>query len=262
MCLTYVNNEQIVVKESILDGSRDYWTTPGPKAQMFGRVTTYYKTNQVWFNEITKSDNGELSVEGLKNPAFTITYADKGKGYLRGSVRVELPTREDKLELIQQHYASEKRLIEELIKPTIGKAILASGPLITSLESVSEKRNDLISYITDQLNNGIYSTKAVTVERINSITGEVERVQQAEIVKDTTAVDNIKRAEESPFDKYGLKVSQLSIADLDYEQATNDQISRQRSADMDIISAKAEAAKAQQQTIKITEEGRQSAKLS
>ena len=259
MSVKYVNTEQIVVKESILTGERTYWTESGPKAQLFGRITTYYKTNQVWFNEVNESSNGDLNVNSLKNPAFPITYADKGKGYVLGSVRVELPTRSDKLELIQQHYASEHRLVEELIKPTIGKAILASGPLMTSLESVSEKRNDLIYYVTDQLNNGIYSTKAVTVERINSITGEKEKVQQAEIVTDSTAIDHIKRAEESPFDKYGLRVSQLSVADLKYEHATNEQISKQRAADMEIITAKAEAAKAQQRTIQITEEGRQSA---
>jgi hypothetical protein len=58
-----------------------------------------------------------------------------------------------------------------------------------------------------------------------------------------------------------LKVSQLAIADLKYESATNNQIARQREADMDIITAKAEAAKAIQQTIKIEEEGKQKAAL-
>ena len=51
----------------------------------------------------------------------------------------------------------------------------------------------------------------------------------------------------------------MAIADLKYESATNNQIARQREADMDIISAKAEAAKAIQQTIKIEEEGKQKA---
>ena len=135
---------------------------------------------------------------------------------------------------------------------------MATGPLMTSLESVSEKRNDLVAYATDQLNYGIYQTKAITVTRLNIITNEQEKVMQAEIVTDPET-GQPKRNEDSPFAKYGLKVSQLAIADLMYETATNNQISKQREAEMDIITAKAEAAKAQQQTIKTEEEGKQKA---
>jgi len=252
-----VKNEQIVVNQFPFTGNMEYWTSPGFKWQWFGKTTHYYKTNQVWFNNITSTDRGELTTYGLENPAFPITYADKGKGFVLGSVRIELPKTEEHLNLIQEHYGSEERLMEELIKPTIGKVILACGPLMTSLESVAEKRNDLIAYATDQLNNGIYATTTRTVERLNSITNELEKIQQAEIIYDEDG--NPKRNEESPFVKYGLKVSQLAIADLKYETATNNQIARQREADMDIISAKAEAAKAIQQTIKIEEEGKQRA---
>lgn len=252
-----VKNEQIVVNQMPFSGIMKYWTTPGFKWQWFGKATYYYKTNQVWFNNISSNDRGDLTTYGLENPAFPITYADKGKGFVLGSVRIELPKTEEHLNLIQEHYGSEERLMEELIKPTIGKVILACGPLMTSLESVAEKRNDLIAYATDQLNNGIYATTTKTVERLNSITNELEKIQQAEIIYDENG--DPKRNEESPFAKYGLKVSQLAIADLKYETATNNQIARQREADMDIISAKAEAAKAIQQTIKIEEEGKQRA---
>ena len=252
-----VKNNQIVVNQYPFTGKMAFWTEPGLKWQWFGKTTKYYKTNQVWFDQIAQERNGDYATTGLDNGAFTITYADKGKGFVLGSVRIEMPTNHEQLNLIQSHYGSEYRLMEELIKPTIGKVILACGPLMTSLESVAEKRNDLIAYATDQLNNGIYATKTKTVERLNSITNEMEKVHQAEIVYDEYG--NPKRNEESPFVKYGLKVSQLAIADLKYESATNNQISRQREADMDIITAKAEAAKAIQQTIKIEEEGKQKA---
>ena len=254
-----VKNNQIVVNQFPFTGKMAFWTDPGFRWQWFGTTTHYYKTNQVWFNEISETKNGDFNTINLENPAFPITYSDKGKGYVLGSVRIEMPINPEQLNLIQSHYGSEHRLMEELIKPTIGKVILACGPLMTSLESVAEKRNDLIAYATDQLNNGIYATKTKTVERLNSITNEMEKVHQAEIVYDESG--NPKRNEESPFAKYGLKVSQLAIADLKYESATNNQIARQREADMDIITAKAEAAKAIQQTIKIEEEGKQKAAL-
>lgn len=253
-----VKNNQIIVNQFPFSGKMAFWTEPGFQWQWFGKTTIYYKTNQVWFNEV-KEDKNTFVLSGLEHPAFPITYSDKGKGVVLGSVRIEMPTSREHLNLIQSHYGSENRLMEELIKPTIGKVILACGPLMTSLESVAEKRNDLIAYATDQLNNGIYATRVRTVERLNSITNEMEKVHQAEIVYDENGQP--KRNEASPFVKYGLRVSQLAIADLKYEAATNSQIARQREAEMDIISAKSEAAKAIQQTIKIEEEGKQKAAL-
>lgn len=251
-----VPSNKIVVNQYPFSGRMAYWTDPGFQWQWFGTITEYHKTQQVWFDGL-KEINGNLTTSGCTNPAFPITYNDKGKGYVLGSVRIEMPLTESHLQLIQSHYGSEDRLLSELIKPTIGKVILACGPLMTSLESVAEKRNDLIAYATDQLNYGVYATTLETVERINPITNEVEKVYQAKIVYGEDGLP--LRKEESPFAKYGLTVSQLSIADLRYESATNNQIARQREADMDIISAKAEAAKAIQQTIKIEEEGKQSA---
>lgn len=252
-----VGNEQIVVNQFPFSGNMAYWTEPGFKWQWFGRVTEYSRTAQIWFNEINVSDDGSVSTRGCTNPASSITYSDKGKGFVIGSVRIELPTNAEQLALIQKHYGSEYRLINDLVKPTVAKVILACGPLMTSLESVAEKRNELTSYATDQLDNGIYKTRVKTVERINTITGEKEKIQQAEIVLDEDG--NPMRSEKSPFVKYGLRASQFAITDLRYEQATNDQIAKQRQADMQIITAKAEAAQAQQETIKIEEQGKQKA---
>jgi hypothetical protein len=253
-----VKNNQIVVNQYPFTGQMEFWTTPGFRWQMYGKTTTYFKTNQVWFDQINQEDDGTLST-GADNPAFPITYSDKGKGFVLGSVRVELPMEQEYLNRIQSHYGSERRLIEELVKPTLGKVILACGPLMTSLESVAEKRTDLIAYATDQLNNGVYATKVKTVEVLNQITNEKQKINVAEIVPDENAIGGYKRQESSPFTYYGLKVSQLSIADLRYEKATNNQISKQREADMEIITAKAEAAKAIQKTIQIEEEGKQGA---
>ena len=188
-----------------------------------------------------------------------ITYNDKGKGYVLGSLRIELPTEPKYLERIQIHYGSMDRLVNDLIKPTIGKVIIACGPLMSSLESVSEKRTDLYQYITDQLNSGIYKTTIREIETINPLTNETQITKVAETVSDSTALNGLKRQEESPFTFYGLRVAQVSIADLKYEKATLDQISKQREADMSIVTAKAKAAEAVQRTIQITEEGKAAA---
>lgn len=252
-----MDKRQIGINQIPISGQYEYWTDGGFQWQKYGTVAIYDKTSQIWFNEIKKDDNGNVYVApGMDNPAMAITYNDKGKGFVLGSVRVEMPLETKYLERIQTHYGSQEKLIRDLIKPTLGKVIISCGPLMSSLESVSEKRTDLIALITDQLNYGVYKTRVKTIETINPITGEKQLTKIAEAVADSLAPNGIKRQEESPFAFYGLKVSQLSINDMEYEAATLNQISKQREADMSIVTAKAKALEAAQRAIQIEEEGK------
>lgn len=101
-----------------------------------------------------------------------MTFNDKGRGFIVGSFRVVLPNDEQNMKKIQQDFGSEAALINNLVRPTLYKVVTSCGPLMSSLESVSETRTDLISYITDQLNNGVYKTRVKKVEVVNEITGE------------------------------------------------------------------------------------------
>lgn len=261
-CSEDVKNEEIVINQIPYSGELEYWTSPGFQFQWFGRTSTYFKTNQIWFNEIEKrkDEMGHLVLKPTgDNPALPITYNDKGKGYVLGSVRVELPTDTKSLNRIQTHYGSMERLINDLIKPTLGKVILACGPLMTSLESVSEKRTDLIAYATDQLNYGVYKTVVREIETFDQLTNEKKLTKVASLIPDSLSPNGYKRQEDSPFAYYGLKVSQLSISDMEYEQATIDQINKQREADMNIVTAKAKALEAVQLRIQAEEEGKRDA---
>ncbi len=261
-CAEDVKNEEIVINQVPFTGELEYWTTPGFKFQKGGRTSNYYKTNQIWFNEIEKEkkNNGNIILRPTgDNPALPITYNDKGKGYVLGSVRIELPTDQKFLYRIQTHYGSMHRLINDLIKPTLGKVILACGPLMTSLESVSEKRTDLIAYATDQLNYGVYKTMVKEEETTDQLTNEIKIIRIASLITDSVSPNGYKRQEESPFAYYGLKVSQLSISDMEYEQATIDQINKQREADMSIVTAKSKALEAAQLRIQAEEEGKRDA---
>lgn len=255
-----MDKSKIGINQIPVTGTYEYWTDGGFQWQKFGNVSIYDKTSQIWFNEIKKDENGNPYTDSsMENPAMTITYNDKGKGFVMGSVRVEMPLEAKYLERIQTHYGSQEKLIRDLVKQTLSKVVMSCGPLMSSLESVSEKRTDLISLITDQLNHGVYKTKVTTVKSINPLTGEEQLTKIAETIPDSLAPNGIKRQEESPFAFYGLKVSQLAISDTDYENATKAQISKQREADMSIVTAKAKALEAAQRTIQIEEEGKASA---
>ena len=246
-----MDKSKIGINQIPITGTYEYWTDGGFQWQKFGNVSIYDKTSQIWFNEIKKDSDGNPYIDNsLENPAM---------GFVMGSVRVEMPLETKYLERIQTHYGNQEKLIRDLVKPTLSKVVMSCGPLMSSLESVSEKRTDLIALITDQLNHGVYKTKVTTVKSINPLTGEEQLTKIAEAIPDSLAPNGIKRQEESPFAFYGLKVSQLAISDTDYENATKAQISKQREADMSIVTAKAKALEAVQRTIQIEEEGKASA---
>lgn len=156
----------------------------------------------------------------------------RGKGYIIGSFRVVLPTDEKNMEAIQRDFGSERALINNLIRPTLYKVVTACGPLMSSLESVSETRTDLTAYITDQLNNGVYKTFTKKVEVVNEITGEKELRVQADLIEDENAPGGYKRQETSPFSLYGITAGIVSVTDIKYDKATQDQIDAQKAANL------------------------------
>ena len=230
------------------------WTNGGLQWQGFGTVREYMKTSQIEFSDLERNEGGYIAVG--ENPAAGTTFNDRGKGYIVGSFRVVLPNDEKNMMAIQRDFGSEKALINNLVRPTLYKVVTACGPLMSSLESVSETRTDLTAYITDQLNNGVYKTKTTKVEVLNEITGEKETRTQAELIADNKAPGGYKRQENSPFSQYGITAGIVSIIDIKYDAATQQQIDAQKQANLSVITAKTQAAKAIQETITIEEQGK------
>lgn len=233
------------------------WTNGGLQWQGLGTVREYSKTSQIEFSELEKNDEGYVA--SGENPAASTTFNDKGRGFIVGSFRVVLPTDEQNMMKIQRDFGSEQALINNLVRPTLYKVVTSCGPLMSSLESVSETRTDLIHYITDQLNNGVYKTRSRKVEVTNEITGEIEVRTQAEIISDHTAPGGYKRQENSPFAQYGISCGLVSITDIKYDKATQSQIDAQKQANLAVITAKTQATKAAQDAITIEEQGKAAA---
>jgi hypothetical protein len=240
-----------------ITGTYKVWTDGGLQMQMFGSVESYSKTSQVEFSGVEKNQTGYVAVG--RTPAAALTFNDKGKGMIVGSFRVVLPTDEQNMSKIQRDFGSEDALIDNLVRPTLYKVVTACGPLMSSLESVSETRTDLIAYITDQLNNGVYKTKAVKTEVLNELTGEMEVRTQSVILEDINAPGGYARQEISPFSQYGITCGLVSILDIKYDAATQDQIDAQKQANLAVITSKTKSIEAMQRTLQITEEGKAAA---
>ena len=238
-------------------GEYSVWTDGGLQWQGFGSVREYSKTSQIEFTELEKNDDGYVATG--ENPAASTTFNDKGRGFIIGSFRVVLPTDDQNMMKIQRDFGSEKALINNLVRPTLYKVITSCGPLMSSLESVSETRTDLIHYITDQLNNGVYKTRSRKIEAVNEVTGETEVRTQAEIITDNNSPGGYKRQENSPFAQYGISCGLVSITDIKYDKATQSQIDAQKQANLAVITAKTQATKAAQDAITIEEQGKATA---
>ena len=215
------------------------------------------KTSQVEFTGTEANENGYLAVG--ENPAAQATFNDNGRGMIIGSFRVVLPNDPQNMEKIQRDFGSERALINNLVKPTLYKVVTACGPLMSSLQSVSETRTDLIFYITDQLNNGVYKTKTYKTEVVNELTGDKEIRTQANIIENPNAVGGYERQEVSPFSMYGITCGLVSITDIKYDRETQNQIDAQKQANLVAITAKTKSLEAIQRTVQITEEGKAAA---
>jgi ribosomal protein S11 len=237
-----------------ITGEYTVWTDGGLQWQLFGDIDSYAKTSQIEFSDLEKNQTGYVAVG--ENPAAGTTFNDRGKGYIVGSFRVVLPSDDQNMMEIQRDFGSEQALINNLVRPTLYKVVTACGPLMSSLESVSETRTDLTAYITDQLNNGVYKTKTSKVEVVNEITGEKEIRTQAELIPDENAPGGYKRQEVSPFSQYGITAGIVSIIDIKYDAATQQQIDAQKAANLSVITAKTQALEAMQKTITIEEQGK------
>lgn len=247
-----VKNDQIVVNQVPITGTMEVWSQPGMYAQKFGHTTTYQKTEQLWFG-----------AQGQGDP-IPVIFNDASDGLIYGSLRVKLPTDREHMLRIQTDYNGMDRLMNDLVRPTVTKVVYASGPLMSAFESYAEKKNDLIEYITDQLNNGVYKTTINKVETIDPLTGEKKTVNVASLIEDENAPGGYKRSEKSPFAYYGITIGseaggQVSVSKIAYSDKVNAQIAQQQEANMLIQTSKAKAAAAQQEAVRAEEEGKAAA---
>lgn len=244
-----VKNETIVVNQYPFTGNMKYWTSPGFHWQWWGKTTTYYKTQQLWFG----SDSETGDQQGKPIP---VIFNDASDGMIYGSLRVKLPTDPKYLARIQTDYNGMDRLMNDLVRPTVTKVIYASGPLMSAFESYAEKKNDLIEYITDQLNNGVYKTAIKRSEVLDAITGEKKVINVATLIPDSLAAGGYKRSESSPFAYYGLEIGQVAVSKIAYSDKVNRQIAQQQEANMLIQTSRAKSAAAAQEAIRAEEEGK------
>jgi len=249
--IEWVDTDKTVICQH-LSGKLSYWTDPGPKAQWWGDVVSYDKTSQLWFSD-NEGEGGEKSTD----LGIPIIFNDAGNGKVNGSLRVVLPIGDEKLYKIRTAFPSMKSLMYDLVRPAVVKVVYASGPLMSSFESYAEKKTDLIFYINDQLENGVYKTRIQEITIQDELDpSRTKTVRIASLIENPNAPGGYERQEKSPLTEYGITADNLSISSINYEEKILAQIADQQKARMNLLTAQAQAAEAKQQAIKAEEQGK------
>lgn len=230
--------EQVMVVQDWLDGDLHWYVIPGTKGQYFGRPTKYHIRLTVPYEQ-------------------KIRFNDGGHAVMNGSMQFNLPTDENNLTYIYKNFPSEKALVGDLIERVLNKAIYMTGPLMSSKESYGDRRSNLIQYVEDQIQNGVYQTRSKDIKVIDPLTGDEKNAKEVEII--TNPDGTFARQEAGVLSAYGIEASNFVIDDMPYDEAVEAQIKQQQEITMEIQTAIASAKKAEQRTITTIEEGKANA---
>jgi hypothetical protein len=240
--------DEIVVVQAPFSGKLTFHFAPGLKWQGFGKVTIYHKESQYWFSR--QKDQGKLLDQSIK-----IRFNDGGHATLSGSVRWKLPLNVEGMTKVHTLYGSQEAVEQALIRTVFEKAVYMTGPLMSSKESYAEKRNDLIFYVNDQAEKGVYRTKTKETKGVDLLSGKEKTISVVELVIDPSTGETL-RQEISPFSTYSILTYNLSINEVKYDTIVEQQIVSQQKAIMDVQTAIALSKTAEQDAIKAEEQGK------
>jgi hypothetical protein len=246
--VTTVGADEIVVKQNLVNGNLQIWSSPGVHWQNFGTITRYKKSAQYWFS--AKTDEGKTADESI-----VVRFNDGGHGKISGSLRYMLPLDPQKMIALHSTYGSMAAINHELIRQVVNKSVFMTGPLMSSRESYAERRNDLITYITDQIVNGVYRTEHKQTETVDPITGQKKTVDYVQ-PKIGTGPNGIEREEESPIQKFGMGANNVTINGIEYDTQIEEQIKKQQEALMAVQQAIVNARKAEQDALTVEQQGK------
>jgi regulator of protease activity HflC (stomatin/prohibitin superfamily) len=247
-----VQADEIVIKQDLVGGQLHVWDSPGPHAVLWGTVTRYKRSAQLWFS--SKEDEGKKTDESIR-----VRFNDGGHGNISGSLRYTLPTDPAKMIALHQSYHSMEAIDHELVRQVVNKGVFMSGPLMSSRESYAEKRADLINYITDQLTYGVYRTEHDQTKTLDPLTGQEKVVDFVRPKQNGSAPNGIEREEESPIQRFGMSASNITINAIEYDPAVEAQIKQQQEAIMAVQQAIVNARKAEQDALTVEQQGKAAA---
>jgi hypothetical protein len=123
---------------------------------------------------------------------------------------------------------------------------------MSSKESYAEKRNYLIQYVEDQIQNGVYRTVSKEAKTTDQMTGAEKTVTVVDIIMKNGVPE---RQEDAAMAIFGIKTFNFAINALPYDGTIEKQIQMQQQIAMDVQTSIADAKKAEQNAITVAKQG-------
>jgi SPFH domain / Band 7 family len=238
--------EKVVVQYP--NGKLAVISTPGSfNPRWFGTVERFPRSAQFWFS--SKKDEGKETDESIKT-----RFNDGAHGYISGSIRFDYPESETNFLDLYKTYRTADAVSKQLVGQCMTKAIYMTGPLMSSKESYSDRRNELINDIEDQAINGVYKTTSTQVEIEDPITQTKKWVNAVKIDIDPKT-GQPQRQEISPLLRFGIKPYNLNINEVKYDPVVESQIAAQQQAIMQVQTAIAKSKEAEQEKLTTVAKG-------
>ncbi len=248
--------DEILVIQSIRTGDLDWYT--GTEAwvwQFWGTPTKYKKRDFYRFD--TWEESKDPKVPGKCTDGIDVRFNDGGHGTICGSVQFEMPLDVANLTKVHTKFKGQSAVKSALIETITGKSVYLAGPLMSSRESYAEKRNDLLFYIEDQIQHGVYKTIQVDKHVKDSITGQDRTATVVELVMGKDGKP--QRQEAAVLEQFGIKAFNFAIKRLPYDKKVEDQIQQQQTITMEVQTSIADARKAEQGALTAAEQGKKNA---
>ena len=224
-------------------GSYSWFLPPGPKLQLFGDPVAYPQRGTIFFK------NTEAGDQRLK-----IQFNEGGTAVISGSINYELPANPLQLNEIHSKYPNQGALEESLIRPALNKSVYLTGTLMTSYESYKERRSQLVQYVDDTVQNGVYQTDSREIEVIDEL--DPTRKKRATVVVILRGQNGLPlRADTGQLNRFGVRTFNFAIEGLDYDNTVEQQIQGQQKITMQVQTSIAEALQAKQREITTQAEG-------
>lgn len=235
-----------------LNGDLNVYTEPGPHWQGFGKVTYYPRQAQYSFCS-TVNDKQEVLCENANSTAKRLRFNDGGHANLNGFVMWEMPTDAKSIIEIHKRFGSAESVQNRAVAKMIDGAVYLAGPLMSSTESSGARRAELVQYINDQAENGVYVTHSENVTVKDPITGQEKTDSVTKIALGTNGLP--QRQQGSVLAELNIKLQPMSISELKYDNVVEKQIADRQKAITQVQNARANALRAEQDAITAAKQG-------
>ncbi len=236
-----VNKGTYQIKQAAISGKMSAKMTPGIWLQLWGDIQVWSKAETFYFT--ADSDEG-----ARRDQSMEVRFNDGSLCNISGTLRILMPTAEQSaIDLITVHgYRDYNDLEEKMIKPSVRNALRLTANLMTARESYSEKRQDFVFWAWDQIQNGLYKTSEETRKVTDLISGE-QVTQTFKIIMTDSSGSPIY--ERNPLRDTGITLMNFEVKTFVYSAKVKDQIATQQEALMNVATAKAKAAEAEQEAL-------------